>query len=168
MAIYRPVVKEGDPYMTKLVTYIPIEMITCYTAFSGYVALDADSTIPDGLMNLYIGVVIFLIILTPVWTFFTTMEKDETLKEHWHSTKIWFQTIVATLAFPIWIFALGNPLLKALLCCCKNTNCPDCGNYNPVLTASILLIFTTMLVPLFELIISKIPQLNEPPDPGND
>lgn len=157
MTTFRPAVKDDDGYIQKIIKYIPAEIITGYTALVGYLSVGTNTEIPPNYKTYYIILFCILTLITPVWTFFAVLDK-ETTEPAKQKKRAYFHAFIATVAFVIWVYAVGNFLLKAVLCNCTNTGCADCGYYSPVLGSIILVLFTIM-TPLIERIIlgTKLP-----------
>ena len=151
MATFRPAVKDDDGYIQKIIKYIPAEIVTGYTALVGYLSVGANTEIPHYYKTYYLILLCILIVITPVWTFFAVLD-TETTEPTKQKKRAYFHAFIATVAFAIWVYAVGNVLLKAVLCNCTNTGCADCGYYSPVLGSIILVLFTIM-TPLIERII---------------
>lgn len=154
MASFRPAVKEDDSYIQKIIKYIPAEIMAGYTALVGYLSVGSHSEIPPHYKSYYMILLIILIVITPVWTYFGVIDSQTPESVHQKKRAI-FQAFIATVAFIIWVYAIGNVILKAVLCHCNNTDCADCASYSPVL-GSIILVLFTLMTPLFERIILGI------------
>jgi hypothetical protein len=88
----------GDDYFGRLAGYIPAEMVGLYLAATGVVPLNSDGAPKCAALW-----IVFLLnfALVPVYFIFaTTRDKKKPL---------WVQVLLASLAFPIWVFALGGP-----------------------------------------------------------
>ncbi len=150
MATFRPAVNEDDGYVQKIIKYIPAEIVAGYTALVGYLSVDINTQIPSNYKTYYLILLVTLIIITPIWTFFGVIDNkpDETNKR-----RAYFHGGIAFFAFIIWVYALGNPILKAILCNCEGAApCKECSAYSTVL-GSIILVLFTILTPLIERII---------------
>ncbi|GAB3877183.1 hypothetical protein GCM10028824_36670 [Hymenobacter segetis] len=112
-----PTVKE-DGYLQKLVKYIPIEIVTAYTATS--------SAVQNKNGPLLLVIYYFLLALTPLYTWFLTQEPNK--------PKPLFQTIISPIAFSAWVFALEGPFDKVK----EHWNEPAMGTF--VLTGTVLMI----------------------------
>ncbi|MGH2643748.1 MAG: hypothetical protein ACRDE2_07370 [Chitinophagaceae bacterium] len=151
MATFRPAIKEDDNYVQKVIKYIPIEIVAGYTALTGYLTVGTYTEIPPSYKIYYTILLVILIVITPIWTYYAVIDGPAESEEG-KKKRVIFHAVIATIAFIIWVYAGGNVLLKAVLCDCNSTNCPDCAWYSPVL-GSILLVLFTLLTPLFERII---------------
>ncbi|MBI2936716.1 MAG: hypothetical protein HYY22_00765 [Thaumarchaeota archaeon] len=85
-----------DDYLTKVVKYIPAEIVATFVTLDG--VLKVDATVPT---FLYWLVFITLLIFTPLYTWRATKEKN--------LPPAYAQIAVSTASFAIWIFALGGP-----------------------------------------------------------
>jgi hypothetical protein len=90
----RPTVKRNDPYVAKLVKYIPTEVVMAYVAASGFIAT-ADSH----KVMWFCIVSITLLVLTPLYLFRSTRSSENCYKH----------CVAGTLAFAAWVFATGGP-----------------------------------------------------------
>ncbi|HRG57969.1 MAG TPA: hypothetical protein PK323_03375 [Bacteroidia bacterium] len=161
MATYRPAVKDDDGYIQKIIKYIPAEIVTGYTALVGYLAVGANTEVPPHYKTYYVILLSLLTVITPVWTYFAVLDVDATDPVN-QRKRAYFHAFIATIAFLIWIYTVGNFILKAVLCNCSHTGCPDCIYYSPVL-GSIILVLFTIITPLIERIIlgTKLSTNNE-------
>ena len=148
MAKLRPSVNADDSIIQTIIKYIPAEIVAIYPALVGYFNVNPNTVIPPHYITYYVIIVVVLFIFTLVWTYFGVIDnKTAALKKL--NTHALFHAIIAGIAFLIWIYAIGNSLLKAFLCGCINTDCDDCGIYSPVLGAIFLALFT-LLTPIIE------------------
>jgi hypothetical protein len=152
MATYRPLVSESDNYSQKIIKYIPAEIVAAYIALTGYLAVKPNIAIPSEYKTYYQIVLIVLIVITPVWTYYAVIDGKEPEDPVKRKKKALFHAAIATMAFLIWVYALGNDLLKAIICKCPIPNCDNCPQYSPIL-GSIFLVLFTVLTPLFERIV---------------
>jgi hypothetical protein len=85
-----------EDYLGRLVKYIPAEIIGLYVAASGFV--------PKGETTCLWIVFTVSFLLTPIFL----------LRATWDPTKgpLLLQVILATIAFPVWVFALGGPFAQ--------------------------------------------------------
>ncbi len=157
MATFRPAVKEDDGYIQKIIKYIPAEIMTGYTVLVGFLTINVSTDIPTYKIY-YIVLLCILAVITPVWTFYAVLDNDNPSVLEKNRKRAFFHSIIATLAFAIWVYSIGNPLLKAVLCGCQTVECQDCIKYSPILGSIILVLFTIM-TPLIERIIlgTKLP-----------
>lgn len=118
-----------DDYFSKLLKYIPTEIVGGWIAITGLIK--SATGIPTNSI-LWILLVIFTVI-TAAYIFQQTSEpkKPPAVK----------QTIISTMAFVVWVFALGEPFNSLSF-------------YSPVY-GSILLILYNLIIPLINPIESK-------------
>ena len=147
MANYRPAVFVDDNPIKKIVAYIPAEIVTAYLAFVAYLSVPASGTIPEGYQMYYKIVLGLILIITPVWTYFAIYDSNSTKPDK--NKRAVFHAIIATVAIVIWIYALGNPILKSIIC---KEYPKDCKAYSNQLGAVFLVAFT-LITPLLERII---------------
>jgi uncharacterized membrane protein YoaK (UPF0700 family) len=86
----------GDDYLDRLLKYIPAEIIALY--------LGASNVVPAGdhSYSLALWIITGLTaVCTPVYMFFSTREAGK--------PTLWSQIIISSVAFPIWVFAIGGP-----------------------------------------------------------
>ncbi len=85
-----------DTYVSKLMKYMPAEVVAAYVAIEAIFKSVADvSTVIQWIV---VGV---LLVFTPLYIWRLTEETGQ--------PTAWAQIIVATIAFPVWIFSLGGP-----------------------------------------------------------
>jgi hypothetical protein len=119
--ISMPMQTTADDYMTKLVKYIPAEIIAVYLFINGIVtALTAPSAV------LSWGVFALLLLLTPLYIWRVTNDKA--------LPPAWDQMLVAFISFAVWVFAIGGPFTTLVW-------------YNP-LYGSILVALFTLVIPM--------------------
>lgn len=114
-----------DDYLGRLVKYIPAEVVAIYLAATGFVPATAD----DRQTWLWI---IFAVcaVLTPIYFYIATKDKKN------RKGPLYIQVLLATLAFPVWVFAVGGPF----------AGLPWYKSY----VASIVLIFVTSIFGKFK------------------
>lgn len=112
-----------DGYFDKLIKYIPTEIVGGWIAIIGLIKSASD--IPTNTI-LWILLVIFTI-LTALYILKQTSEPKKPLAIK--------QTTLSTIAFIVWVFALGEPF-------------DTLSFYNPIY-GSILLILFNLTIPLF-------------------
>lgn len=86
----------ADDYVARLVKYIPAEIIALY--------LGVANVIPttDPSYHLALWIVFGLVTAcTPVYMFLVTREAGK--------PTLWPQVIISSIAFPVWVFAIGGP-----------------------------------------------------------
>jgi hypothetical protein len=106
--------EKADDYLTRLLKYIPAESVALWIALYGIVT-GASSEIPIDIVTWLIFIA--LAILTPLYL--------------WRIAKVTseMQIAISTLAFVVWVFALGGPFALYTW-------------YNPIYGALLLPIFT--------------------------
>jgi uncharacterized BrkB/YihY/UPF0761 family membrane protein len=114
-----------DSYWTKVVTYIPGEIVAAYLA--AFNALKGVDDIP--LRELLWGVSAVLLVLAPFWTLFAASDPDR--------PRPYFQAGAAAIAFAAWVFAMPQGPFSYL------------GWYRNVY-GTLALIFFTLVIPLLE------------------
>jgi hypothetical protein len=87
---------EPEGYLDRLVKYIPAEIIALYLGASNVVPTqDAD-------YHLALWTIAGLTtIATPIYMYFATREEGQ--------PTLWSQIAISSLAFPVWVFAIGGP-----------------------------------------------------------
>lgn len=111
-----------DDYPSKVVKYIPVEIVAGFLTLDGILSASSVPTFAHWL------VFILLLVLTPIYTWrFTTVRSQAVKKLHLPPAKA--QIIIATVSFLIWVFAIGGPF-KFL------------SGYNPVYGSVLLILFT--------------------------
>ncbi len=115
-----------DSYVTKLIKYIPAEIVAAYLTLSGIIA--TAETVPQ-VPTLWV-VAGSLLVFTFLWVLFGTRDRSLGLPPPY------YQAIVSSIAFAVWVMVIsGDTLLE---------HC-----WLP-LYGSLLLIGVTLLIPLFE------------------
>lgn len=118
------VAPDVDSYFDRVVKYIPVEIVSAWVAVKGIIAAAATESKQTVLWVCFgIGVVFTALF----------MIKQTTVPEKGPAK---LQTAIATLAFVIWVFALGEPFATWL------------GVASQSLYGSLLLIFFTLAVGL--------------------
>lgn len=127
--------REGDAsYFERLIRYIPGELVAAYIAIDG-VLREAALAAPLWSYWVAFGA---LLILTPLYVIFRPTHSEFAN----HSMR--FHAVAATVAFCVWVFALGGPFAITW---------PDF--YRPVF-GSLLLIITTLALPVLETVATKM------------
>jgi hypothetical protein len=119
--------KSGDDYLGRLLKYIPAEIVGLYLATSRAIPPEPG---PHGTRPPTAMWVVFAlnVVLVPIYfRFATTRDKKK---------QLWPQVILGSIAFPIWVFAIGGPFES--LCWYKGW------------IASITLTFTTVVFGLYK------------------
>jgi hypothetical protein len=107
-----------DDYLARLVKYIPSEIVGLYIAAAGFVP-QVDNRPEPAVWWVFAACAV----LTPLYLAFVT--KDPTQQKG----PLWVQVVLGTIAFPVWVFALGGPFVLL-------------GWYKPYI-ASLVLVFVT-------------------------
>ena len=114
-----------DAYLGRLIGYIPSEMVALYLFAVGMATSGART---DHTRLLAYWVIFALVwILTPVYMRFATRDPAK--------GPLWPQVLLATLAFPVWVYATGGPFAM-------------CDWYSGWLS-SIILAFVTVIFGLY-------------------
>jgi hypothetical protein len=88
----------GDDYLARLAKYIPAEIIALY------VAMVAAAPQSDHHYEVILWVIFGLnAVLVPIYMWIVT-SRDPGKKQ-----PLWIQVVLATVAFPVWAFAMGGP-----------------------------------------------------------
>lgn len=131
-----PPTREGPDasYFEKLIKYIPGELVAAYLAIDG-VLREAALATPTWMYWVAFSA---LLILTPLYVIFRPTHNEFAD----HSAR--FHALAATVAFCVWVFALGGPFAITW---------PEV--YRPVF-GSLLLIITTLALPVLEKVAAKM------------
>ncbi len=89
--------KTADDYGTRVLKYIPAEVVTVYIAVQAVIAQSGSVEGSGTLLWIAFG---FLLALTPVY-----------LWRVMHVTKP-LQLVISTLSFAVWVFSLGGPFVS--------------------------------------------------------
>lgn len=90
--------RNGEDYFGRLAKYIPVEIVGLYVATSGIVPPATNgSTRCGALWTLFV----LNFILVPIYFIFATSKGKKRV--------LWPQVVLASIAFPVWVFALGGP-----------------------------------------------------------
>lgn len=127
-----PGAPDTSSYFEKLLLLIPSDMV------AGYLALDGilKQSMPDITLWIYWAVFGSMLFLTPLYIWFKPTETT-VLK-----CSARFRIVTGTLAFAVWVFALGGPFSATF------------NWYRPVF-GSLLLVITTLAIPVFEKIAER-------------
>lgn len=98
IAAVTPPTKEG--YLDRLIKYVPTEIVGLYLFLAGIIP--AKTTGPD-YGTLWIAFWVCLV-LTFVYMWRATRSPA--------GKPLWIQVVIATLAFPIWVAAIGGPFVS--------------------------------------------------------
>jgi len=114
----------GDDYVGRLLKYIPAEIVGFYLAAAGLISPSPGAPYYNGLWLVFgLG-----FILVPIYFWITTSRQGK--------PALWSQIILATIAYPIWVFAIGGPFTYF-------------GWYRSSI-ASVLLVFATVVFGLYK------------------
>lgn len=137
-----PVATSGeDGYVSKLVKYIPAEIIALQQLFNGIAPAPEAASDLTNRMVVFGGLSLGLLVLTPFWFAATTRDKGEPVA--------WSQVVLSTLAFAIWLFAVGSPAISLL----RSWGLPETGL--TVSDWSILFAVFVAVTPMLEKIVSR-------------
>jgi hypothetical protein len=128
----RPTAKPNDPYVSKVVKYVPTEIIAGYVALSGFIKL-----LPGPQQFTWFCIVsIFLLLITPLYLSAATNEpgKKSSLAH----------PVAGALAFAAWVFATGGPFERFQMSADGTS-----GWYHRAL-GSIVLVLICLSLPLIE------------------
>jgi len=134
--ISRPFVSDKDSLLTSIVNYIPTEIIAAYLAISGFLK-GHDEECP----KYFPWVFGLLFIFTFLWTYLGVTGTDKTLRP---PKKVLIQAIVATISFPIWVYAMGDNFFIQWI---NHETYIPCIHYDAVF-GSIVLSLYTVAVPI--------------------
>lgn len=149
MATLRPAVKIDDSYIKKIIKYIPAEIVAAYMAIAGYLAYDSESGVPENYVAYFKFAVYTLFVFAFVWTYYAVKDNDFSNDGKKNKRAPFFHAIISVAATAVWVYALGNPLLKAWFCGLCDKIIIDCAFLSPEFGSIILVLFTIM-VPLLE------------------
>ena len=77
MPVLRPAVKDDDGTLSRIIKYIPTEIVAIYTAIAG-VLKPAANTGPLHIdIQRYLYVLIFLVVITPLWTYIAVIDNKD-------------------------------------------------------------------------------------------
>jgi len=114
-----------EDFLGRLLKYIPAEIVGLYLAARGVIPLPRPHDDNDTILALWI-VASACWIFVPVFFWFATTRNG--------NKPLLLQITLATIAFPVWVFAVGGPPVSLL---------PWYANHQYV--GSILLMFTTFI-----------------------
>lgn len=85
---------QADDYSTRLLKYIPAEVVAVYVFVEGLVKQSSDTSSIQTLLWIVFVAIFFM---TPLYL--------------WRVQKVqkWIQLVVSTIAFAVWVFSLGGP-----------------------------------------------------------
>lgn len=114
---------QPDDYKSKIIKYIPAEIVTAYVTLEGIIKSSTQATV-----EIYWIIFLILLALTPLYIWRVTNDPKK--------SPAWDQIIIAFFSFAFWVFALGGPF-------------GSLAWYRPLYGALILPIYT-LVVPLFK------------------
>lgn len=85
-----------DDFLGRLAKYVPTEIVGLYLAASNAVP-SGDHGHPTLLWSIFAA----CFVLTPIYMRFATNDPTK--------GPLWLQVVLATVAFPFWVFAIGGP-----------------------------------------------------------
>lgn len=135
--------KANDSYFEKLLKYIPADIVAGYVAIAGI--LQEHNNDPLWVTWAVFGI---LLVLTPFYVCYVKTDPPG-----FHQKKL-FHWVTACLAFTAWVFALGGPFAATF------------AWYKPYL-GSVVLILTTLIIPVLEGRFVAGPNNGSGNDPGN-
>jgi hypothetical protein len=91
--------KGGDDYLGRLAKYIPTEIVGLYLATSAAIPRGPHGE-PRSQIALWIIFALSFALVPVYFVFATTRDKKKAL---------WPQVVLASIAFPVWVFAIGGP-----------------------------------------------------------
>lgn len=87
---------EADGYLDRLLKYVPTEIIALY--------LGAINVVPHGNPSYWTALWVIAglcTVATPIYMYFATRVPGQ--------PTLWSQIILSSVAFPVWVFAIGGP-----------------------------------------------------------
>jgi hypothetical protein len=129
----RPKVQPTDSYLTKIVKYIPTEIIAAYVTLSGFIVGGSDNQ--PQLFYFWV-VFIALLILTPIYLHVATPESGKTSSLR--------HPVAGALAFAAWAFASGGPFMQFQF------DKEDGSGWYTRTIGSIVLVLVCLCLPLIE------------------
>jgi len=90
-----------DGYLDRLAKYIPAEIVGLYLFAAGVIPQTGGGR-PVTALWIVFGV---CFALTPAYMYVVTRREG-------HGKALWLQVVLATIAFPVWVFAIGGPFLS--------------------------------------------------------
>jgi hypothetical protein len=119
--VNRESAQESNSFKDRLVKLIPSEIITAYVTIQGLISAYTGAGDKITLMWVVFGA---LFVLTPIYLYFIT------------DVRKWGQIIFTSIAFVIWVIAVGSPITTIL-------------NFPSIFIGSVLLVIYTLLIPFF-------------------
>jgi hypothetical protein len=90
----------GDGYIDRLLKYIPAEIIALYLGAANVVPV-SDPSHPHQQEIATWAIAALAALATPLYLYITTRKKG--------APNVWSQIIIGSIAFPVWVFAIGGP-----------------------------------------------------------
>jgi hypothetical protein len=112
---------DTNSFKDRLVKLIPSEIITAYVTIQGLISAYTGAGNKETLMWIVFAI---LFVLTPIYLYFVT------------DVRKWGQIIFTSIAFIIWVIAVGSPI-------------PTILDFPSVFIGSVLLVIYTLLIPFF-------------------
>lgn len=121
-----------DSYTTKLKKYIPTDVVVMYVALASIIREIPPTKCEEWNTqeNLFLGIFLIGLIFTPLY-------KNLEIRRDGKGTP-WFQLIMSTLAYAVWVFVLGDWFEIVMY-----------KTYSPQVAAAVAIIFSA-LIPLIE------------------
>jgi hypothetical protein len=89
--------EKSDTYLDRVAKYVPVETLVLWAAAGGVI-----STAPDESQSILLWITLAVgTILTAVYIWIRTKEQGQSVQIT--------QTIISTIAFAVWVFAVGGP-----------------------------------------------------------
>ena len=128
----RPTAGTADSYLSRMVIYIPTEIIAGYVAVSGFI----KGLPPKQQFTWFCIVAIAMLLLTPLYLAYATASPGK--------KKSISHPVTSALAFAAWVFATGGPFERFQI-----TPDGSTGWYNRTI-GSIVLVIVCLALPLIE------------------
>ena len=90
-----------DDFLGRVVKYIPAEIIGLYLSARGFASQDSSDSV-----RVVAVIAILAWILVPVYFWVATTRNQQ--------KPLLIQILLATIAFPVWVFAIGGPPVSAI------------------------------------------------------
>jgi hypothetical protein len=90
----------GDDYLARLAKYIPAEIIGLYLTTAGVVPRESNGNPKCTALWVVFGINFAFV---PLYFYFVTQSDNK--------KPLWAQIILASAAFPVWVFAIGGPFV---------------------------------------------------------
>ena len=137
----RPTAGTADSYLSRMVIYIPTEIIAGYVAVSGFI----KGLPPKQQFTWFCIVSIAMLVLTPLYLAYATALPGR--------KKSISHPVTSSLAFAAWVFATGGPFERFQI-----TPDGNAGWYNRTI-GSIVLVIVCLALPLVEKALSGTPSV---------